>query len=156
MRIHAPPQEVLEGDTTVVDRRIEEEDEVGKAIAELERLGTDSQGFRDSFEKLRRAVITPSEAEEHEELPELNGILDEYEVRRMRDALSRVLDLASRNGVTKWRRRYVVHGAAAAGARGVCAPGSQQRAEARRCSRHLSPGAGTLRSLRNWLTVVMV
>ena len=65
---------------------------------ELERLGTDSQGVRDSFEKLRRAVITHGEAEEHEELPKLNGILDEYEVRRMQDALSRVPDLASRNG----------------------------------------------------------
>ena len=30
-RIHAPSQEELEGDTTVVDRRIDEEDEVGKA-----------------------------------------------------------------------------------------------------------------------------
>ena len=96
--IHAPAKEELEGDTTVVDRRIQEEDEAGKAIAELERLGTDSQEFRDSFEKFRRAVIAHAEAEEHEELPKLNGILDEYEVTRMQDALSRVPDLASRNG----------------------------------------------------------
>ena len=73
MRIHAPPQEVLEGDTTVVDRRIEEEDEVGKAIAELERLGTDSQGFRDSFEKLRRAVITPPKPRSTRSFPSSTG-----------------------------------------------------------------------------------
>ena len=96
--IHTPAKEELDGDTTVVDQRIEEEDKAGKAIAELERLDTDSQEFRDSFEKFRRAVVAHAEAEEHEELPKLRGILDDHEVTRMLEALSRVPDLASRNG----------------------------------------------------------
>lgn len=96
--IHTPAKEEIDGDTTVVDQRIEEEDKAGKAIAELEGLDTDSPEFRDSFEKFRRAVIAHAEAEEHEELPRLQGMLDEQEVTRMQDALSRVPDLASRNG----------------------------------------------------------
>lgn len=96
--IHATAKEELDGDTAVVDRRIEEEDEAGKAIAELERLDTESQEFRESFEKFRKAVVAHAEAEEHEELPKLRGILDDVEVTRMYEALSRVPDVASQNG----------------------------------------------------------
>jgi hemerythrin superfamily protein len=96
--IHTPAKEELGGDATVVDRRIEEEDEAGKALAELERLDMESQEFRENFEKFRRAVVAHAEAEEHEELPRLRGILDEVEMTRMYEALSRVPDLASQNG----------------------------------------------------------
>jgi hemerythrin superfamily protein len=96
--LHAPAKEELDGDTTVVDRRIEEEDEAGRAIAELERLGTSSPEFRDRFEKFRLDVIAHSEAEEHEELPRLSGTLGEFELKRMQDALARVPYLVSRNG----------------------------------------------------------
>ena len=96
--IHTPAKEELDGDTTVVDRRIEEEAEAGKAIAELEQLDTESLEFRDSFEKFRRAVVAHAEAEEHEELPKLGGVLDDVEVARMQAALSRVPDMAARNG----------------------------------------------------------
>ncbi len=96
--IHAPAKRDLDGDTTVVDQRVEEEEEAGKAIAELERLGTESPEFQDKFEEFRQAVIAHAEAEEHEELPKLSGTLDEGDVTRMQEALSRVPDLASRNG----------------------------------------------------------
>ena len=96
--IHAAAKHQLEGDTTVVDLRIEEENDAGHVIAELERLDTESQEFRDNFEKFRRAVIAHAEAEEHEELPRLHGIVDEHELARMQDALHRVPDMASQNG----------------------------------------------------------
>lgn len=96
--IHAPAKEQLDGDTTIVDRRVEEEDKAGKAIAELERLGTESPNFPEKFEEFRQAVIAHAEAEEHEELPNVSGTLDELEVRRMQDALSYVPHLASGNG----------------------------------------------------------
>jgi hemerythrin superfamily protein len=96
--IHATAKRDLDGDTAVVDQRVEEEDEAGKAIAELERLDTKSPDFQDKFEKFRQAVIAHAEAEEHEELPKLKGALDETELTRMQEALSRVPDLASRNG----------------------------------------------------------
>lgn len=96
--IHIPAKEEIDGDTTVVDQRIEEENQAGEAITVLETLDTDSREFADSFEKFRRAVIAHAEAEEHEELPRLRGIMDEQEVTRMHDAMSRVPDLAARNG----------------------------------------------------------
>ena len=96
--LHTPAKEELDGDTTVVDRRIEEEDEAGRSIAELERLGISSPEFRDKFENFRLAVIAHAEAEEHEELPRLSGTLGEFEVKRMQDALARVPCLVSRNG----------------------------------------------------------
>ena len=96
--IHAAATQELEGDTTVVDLRIEEENEAGHAIAELERLDTESEEFRDNFEKFRSAVIAHAEAEEREELPRLHGIVDEHELARMQDALYRVPDMAAQNG----------------------------------------------------------
>ena len=96
--IHTPAKEEIDGDTSVVDQRIEEEDQAGRAITELEALDTDSQEFKDGFENFRRAVIAHAEAEEHQELPRLHGIMDEQELTRMQDALSRVPDLAARNG----------------------------------------------------------
>ncbi len=96
--IHAAAKRDLDSDTTVVDQRVEEEDEAGKTIAELERLGTKSPEFQDKFEEFRQAVIAHAEAEEHEELPKLSGALDEVELTRIQEALSRVPDLASRNG----------------------------------------------------------
>lgn len=96
--IHAPVKEELDGDTTVVDRRIQEEGEAGMIIDELERLGIDSTEFRARFEELRQAVIAHAEAEEHEELPKLSGKVDEVEITRMEQALSRVPDLAAFDG----------------------------------------------------------
>jgi len=74
--IHAPAKEEIDGDTSVVDQRIEQEDKAGRAITELEALDTDSQELKDSFESFRRAVIAHAEAEEHQELPRLYGVRD--------------------------------------------------------------------------------
>jgi len=63
--IHIPAKKELGDDTALVDQRIEEEDEAGEAIAELERLGTDSPHFPEAFEKFRGAVIAHAAAEEH-------------------------------------------------------------------------------------------
>lgn len=93
--IHIRAKEVLQGDTSVVDQRIEEEDKAGQAIAELERLGPDSPEFADKFEHFRGTVIAHAEAEEHDELPRLSEPFDEAEMVRIQQALSRVPDLAS-------------------------------------------------------------
>jgi len=96
--IHAvAKQDLSGGDTQVVDKRVEEEDEAGKAITELEGLGTDSPEFAAKFEQLSKAVIAHAEAEEHQELPKLAGIATEDQLGRMQEALSRVPQLASRN-----------------------------------------------------------
>jgi len=72
--MHTPAKQDLDGDTTVVDQRVEEEDEAGKAIAELERLGTKSPEFQDKFEKFRQAVIAHAEAESTRSFPGSEGL----------------------------------------------------------------------------------
>ena len=74
----------------MVDKRVEEEEVDGKAITELEQLGTNSSEFPDKFEQLRQAVIAHAEAEEHQVLPKLSGVLDEADVARIDQALTRV------------------------------------------------------------------
>jgi len=96
--IHTSAKERLDGDTTIVERRMEEEHEAGNAIEELERLDAESMEFREKFEEFRRAVVAHAEAEEHEEFPKLRGALDQVDCTRMQEALSLVPDLASRNG----------------------------------------------------------
>lgn len=98
--MHFPAMEDLVGETPEVVQRVEEEEEAGKAITELEQLGTASPEFPAKFEQFRQAVIAHAEAEEHEELPTLVKPLDGSEVARLQQALSLVPDLASRNGDT--------------------------------------------------------
>jgi len=96
--MHFPAIEDLDGETAEVVERVEEEEAAGKVITELEQLGTGSPDFPAKFEQLRQAVIAHAEAEENEELPALLEPLDDSEVARLRQALSLVPDLASRNG----------------------------------------------------------
>jgi hemerythrin superfamily protein len=94
--IHAAAKEDLTGsDAQIVDERTAEEEEAGQVIAELEQLGTDSDQFAEKFDQLAQAVIAHAEAEEHEELPKLEGKADEAQFGRMRDALARVPQIAS-------------------------------------------------------------
>jgi hemerythrin superfamily protein len=96
--IHTCAKEQLDGETDVVDRRIEEEHKAGNVIDELERLDAESREFEEKFEMFRRAVEAHAEAEEREEFPELRVTLDEVDCTWMQEALSRVPELASRNG----------------------------------------------------------
>lgn len=96
--LHRPAMEERDGDIAVVDERGEEEDKAGEAIAELERIGTNSPDFPDRFDAFRRAVIAHAEAEEHEELPRLSGPFDDDELIRIQQALARVPELAARDG----------------------------------------------------------
>lgn len=84
-------------DASIVEERVNEEDETGKMIANLERLGTDATDFLTVFDQLRAAVVAHAEAEEHQELPKLEGAVDETQLARMQHALSRVQGLAVRD-----------------------------------------------------------
>lgn len=111
--LHPAARKELGSDPAVVDRRIDEEGEAGRAIADLERLGTSAPEFWDKFETLRQAVIAHAEAEEHEELPTLGSTLDEVELARMQEALDRVPELASRDGDSGTSFRERLHAARA-------------------------------------------
>jgi hemerythrin superfamily protein len=103
--IHAMAREDMDDDTMIVDDRVAEEHEAGMAIAELERIGTDSAEFAAKFEALSQAVIAHAEAEEHTELPRLAGVVDETGFGKMMEALIRVPDLASQNGGGSFEER---------------------------------------------------
>lgn len=96
--MHFPAIEELDGQSPEVVQRVEEEEQAGRAITELEQLGTASAEFPAKFEQFRQAVIAHAEAEEHEELPRLVKSFDDGEVARLQEALLLVPDLASRNG----------------------------------------------------------
>lgn len=98
--IHSVAREDLGADAKVADQRIAEEDEAGQAIAELEKLQIDSEEFTTGFDKLTAAVIAHAEAEEHQELPLLDRVLDEQEVQRMLQALRNVPTIAASHADT--------------------------------------------------------
>jgi hypothetical protein len=95
VRVHSRAQ--TEGtDEDVVDKRLAEETEAGQAITDLESLDVDSAEFVEGYAQLATSVVRHAEAEEHEELPLLEGT-DEQELGRMRDALLRVPELAGQD-----------------------------------------------------------
>ncbi|MEP7369290.1 MAG: hemerythrin domain-containing protein [Dermatophilaceae bacterium] len=95
--LHLPGKKGLRDHTAVVDDRIDEEDGTREAIAELERLGTDSPHFPDVFAKFRAAVIAHAKAEEDEELPTFDSAFEDAEMIEVLHALFQVPELASQN-----------------------------------------------------------
>lgn len=96
--VHAIAKQDLGRDADVVDDRVVEEEEATNVITDLEALGTDSPDFPAQFDELARSVIEHAEAEEHEELPKLEGRVDSVELERMKRALDRVPELAKKGG----------------------------------------------------------
>ncbi|HEV7148493.1 MAG TPA: hemerythrin domain-containing protein [Pedococcus sp.] len=95
--IHAIAKADLTGDeAAIVDERTAEEDEAGSAIAALEQMDASSAQFTSAFEDLASSVVAHAEAEEHVELPKLDGKADEEQFTRMLDALGLVPEMASR------------------------------------------------------------
>ncbi|MEO7070523.1 MAG: hemerythrin domain-containing protein [Nostocoides sp.] len=83
-------------DKHVVDERLAEETQAGQAITDLESMDVDSAEFVEAYAKLATSVVRHAEAEEHQELPLLQGT-DEHELGRMREALLRVPELAGQD-----------------------------------------------------------
>lgn len=82
-------------DAVVVQERLTEEEEAGQAIAKLEKLPIDSDEFTTGFDTFTTAVIAHAEAEEHQELPRLDRVVDEQQVQRMLQALRDVPAVAA-------------------------------------------------------------
>lgn len=89
--VHPPAKAALPSEEDhVVDERTEEEEEAGGLISELEQMDAGSAGFAAKFDKLGSAVVEHAEAEEHEELPLLQGRASTEDLATMHDALLRV------------------------------------------------------------------
>ena len=93
--IHCAVARDLPAVASIAEERVDEEDVAGKMIANLERLGADAAEFL--TEQLRQAVVAHADAEEPQELPKLEGAVDETQLARMQHAFSRVPVLAVRD-----------------------------------------------------------
>ncbi len=75
-------KEIPDGDQ-VVDKRLEEESEAKKALAELEKLDLDDDKFTKKLKKLRDSVVEHAEHEEQEEFAKLQDELSGDQLKRM-------------------------------------------------------------------------
>jgi hemerythrin superfamily protein len=85
--------EVPDGDS-IVQARLDEEQEAKEALAELEDLDPDSPEFTDKLTALQRDVIEHAEHEEHDEFEKLGEVLDADQLRRLAKLVSTVEDMA--------------------------------------------------------------
>lgn len=74
----------------IVDDRTDEEEEAAGLISELEQMDTSTADFAARFDTLGDAVVEHAEAEEHQELPRLQGRASMQDLATMHAALLRV------------------------------------------------------------------
>lgn len=84
--VHPAARRALPNGATVVDARLQEENEAKKLLAQLETLDVDSAEFGTLLARLERSVIVHATAEEREEFAELASVLDQKQLERMRRA----------------------------------------------------------------------
>lgn len=94
LAVHPQAVRQLGSDSAGASSRVEEEEDAGKMIAELERLDVDSDEFGSKFEDLSSAVAAHAAAEEEQEWPALRAITDGGIIRVMTVEMSAVPDLA--------------------------------------------------------------
>ncbi len=78
--VHPLTRRVADADG-VVDQRLEEEDKGKKALAELEKMGTDTPEFSTKFDELRDEVLRHAQNEEQQEHPLLESADEQQLVR---------------------------------------------------------------------------
>jgi hypothetical protein len=76
--------------TRTVDERIAEEDRAAEAIAGLEGLPADDDGFGTAFDQLSNDVLDHADAEEYDELPAVLRAVPDEQLERALAALHRV------------------------------------------------------------------
>lgn len=84
--VHPAARRALPNGSTVVDARLQEENEAKKVLAQLENLDVDSTEFTNLFNLLERSVLVHANAEESEEFAKLANALDQKQLERMRRA----------------------------------------------------------------------
>jgi hemerythrin superfamily protein len=81
--VHPQVRRLVDGGDDIVDKRVAEEDEAKKGLADLENLGADAPEFDSRVRAFMQKVLSHAEAEEREELPELRTAADDDVRRRM-------------------------------------------------------------------------
>ena len=91
--LHALGHQVL-GEDSAVDARTAEENGAERAMQQMESLDLHSPAFDAWFANFESAVVAHAEAEEHEELPRLEGLMTPEQIDDVVIALRRVSAVA--------------------------------------------------------------
>jgi hemerythrin superfamily protein len=86
--VHPAVKAMGEGAAAAVQTRLEEESQAKRMLADLEKMGTDADGFDDLFAEFQAAVIEHAEAEEAEIFPFLDEGCDDETLRSMADTFA--------------------------------------------------------------------
>src|SRR5580658_4306144 len=81
--VHPAARRALPNGEAIVVARLQEENQVKRMLAELEKLDLDSVEFDSHFHELTKDVVAHAEAEEYEELEKLGAGLDKGRLERM-------------------------------------------------------------------------
>jgi hemerythrin superfamily protein len=81
--VHPQVRRLVNGGDDIVEKRLVEEDQAKKELADLEKLGSDAPAFETRVRQFMEKVISHAEAEEREELPALRTAADDDARRRM-------------------------------------------------------------------------
>lgn len=86
--VHPAARAALPNGESVVEMRLEEENEAKRVLSELETLDVDSPEFENRFASLENSVIAHALSEELEEFEPLGSSLDQNRLARMRKAVN--------------------------------------------------------------------
>ncbi|MDF8264870.1 hemerythrin domain-containing protein [Luteipulveratus flavus] len=92
--LHPIPRADGGQDVPLIDERVSEEDDAAAGMTRLEALDIGSDAFSTAFAPWADAVTAHTEAEEHQEIPALQGLVDEDAVTAATAQLRRVPHLA--------------------------------------------------------------
>jgi len=81
--VHPQVRRFVDGGDDIVDKRVVEEDQAKKELADLEKLGSDAPEFESRVRQFMEEVFSHAQAEEHEELPALRTDADDDTRRGM-------------------------------------------------------------------------
>jgi hypothetical protein len=84
--VHPAARRALPNGVSLVDARLQEENEAKKVLAQLEDLDVDSAEFDTLLSRLERSVIVHAQAEERDEFEQLATVLDQRQLEGMRRA----------------------------------------------------------------------
>jgi hemerythrin superfamily protein len=81
--VHPAARRALPNGDTLVEARLQEENEAKKVLAQLESLDVDSAEFDTMLSRLERSVLVHAQAEERDEFGQLASVLDQSQLERM-------------------------------------------------------------------------
>ncbi|HEY4016618.1 MAG TPA: hemerythrin domain-containing protein [Polyangiaceae bacterium] len=86
--VHPAARRALPHGEAIVEKRLHEENEGKRALAELESLDVDSPAFVTKFHVFQGKVLAHAASEESEEFEQLANVLDAEKLERMRKAVA--------------------------------------------------------------------